>query len=1113
MVLKRILELSNTPLNIRIKIISISIFYNSLLRNIFKGYIDISNGYPKGLKTIIENNYILNSAISETPKDLKLKSISLLKRNKLVKYIEEYNIYEPLLRNNLVNNLKELKLPFELSILVIPYFKYVIVKELVKLLIKDVWDKESNRYVKILIKNLKFLSSGETRTVWLDICYLNNYLSKIDRSGFYNNLSIESKSFIQSSLHKKYRLNTNIFITDFLNFPPTVTAAQRINSLIDELYKRYMTPYLILTFFLTTIIIAIQYLLFENITFVILSIPLSIISAYELTNYIIHTLIPPRKTLSLGKDILLPKVYVAGCIPFIITSTKDIKRIGDEIVRLKISNPSYKYVKYFVLVDLIDTFSKDENEIIEIHKELDFLFNNLNSKYIDKTFYYFLRDRVFSEKQNRYMGWERKRGKIEEFINYLYKEKTKSKIYTNYDSDITFKYILTIDEGSHVSKDIVTELLHRAENTYNKPILESNTVKQGYGIFQPKVSSKQDFNRTVFQKIFNKFEKYHTYSSTEDVTFSIFGEYYYQGKGLINIEMYRKLCIEKFPEDVLLSHDLIEGSYLRVAHVDDCTIFESYPIGFDSYLQRLNRWIRGDINTILWLLPYLKKFSIEFPNYSLNRIGKIRILINLLNILKFPIILISPLLLSIPLVGFIFNWSITQLSWIIDLFKKVIQFIIKKHSLEFKLKSFVRSIDYWRVFELISIPLLAVNSLHAISVSFIRLFITKKYTLTWVSSRTTEKLKNFISLSLLLKTISLVFLISLVDIQYATLMLGITVLVTVITLILSKEIRSKSSLSSKDSRHFRKIAKLTWNFFEKYVSSNTNYLPPDNVTKGIVSKYTSITNIGFYFLSLVCAHRLSLINTKTFLNRFEYTFNTLLKLSMYSGHYYNWYNIETLEVYPPHFLSSVDSGNFYACMVCTRQYLESLNIDGEYLSKIDSILEGMKFSIFINEYDQLSTGYNVTKDILSKDNYDHFASEARLAVYIAIAREGISEYAWGNLIRPFNKRGALLSWGGTVFEYILPQLFLKTYSNSLAESSFKDLLKYNLQFKEKYNIPWGLSESLYVDETTKRYEYKPIGISALSRDPLQVQRTTVTPYATSLLSLIDTKEVIKILIG
>jgi cyclic beta-1,2-glucan synthetase len=181
----------------------------------------------------------------------------------------------------------------------------------------------------------------------------------------------------------------------------------------------------------------------------------------------------------------------------------------------------------------------------------------------------------------------------------------------------------------------------------------------------------------------------------------------------------------------------------------------------------------------------------------------------------------------------------------------------------------------------------------------------------------------------------------------------------------------------------------------------------------------------------------------------------------------------------------------------------------DQLLLLDELLQSMQFSFYFNKFDQLSIGYDVRKERLSKDNYDHFASEARLAVYIAVAMGNVPEDTWGNLLRPYNKGGSLLSWGGTIFEYILPQLFLKTHPDSLGYRSFQTLLSSNLQFSGKFHLPWGFSESLYVDEVSKSYEYKAIGVSALSRDPLQVQIRTVAPYATSLMCVIDTRKAIK----
>jgi hypothetical protein len=243
------------------------------------------------------------------------------------------------------------------------------------------------------------------------------------------------------------------------------------------------------------------------------------------------------------------------------------------------------------------------------------------------------------------------------------------------------------------------------------------------------------------------------------------GEYYYQGKGLINIDMYREICIDRFPDDVLLSHDLIEGNYLRVAHVDECTIFESFPRSFDSYLQRSNRWMRGDINSILWLRP----------GNDTNTITKIRIIINLLNILKAPLIILSPLFLSMPIPGLVIGWGLSELSWIFSLIKEFFFFIFQKHTLSFKCAILSKRLDYWKIYEFISLPLNATNSIYAMIASFIRLSITKSHTLTWVSSRNTEKISKAISSSLMLKLALLLLLITLFDLKYGLILIILSI--------------------------------------------------------------------------------------------------------------------------------------------------------------------------------------------------------------------------------------------------------------------------------------------------------------------------------------------------
>lgn len=1037
---------------------------------------------------------------------LSFSRFALLTKSHVYDFLKTYDVSVPLRRASIIADFQKFKLPYAVAILIIPYLKYLCTTRIIALLGENLWRRSTIPYVKQLIKNMKQLGSGEMQDVWLELCFLNKYLTKVDRSSVYKDLSFESKAFLQTIIHKLYKTNTERFIDAYKEFSPEISTIERLRQLINSYYRRFTTAYTLSVAGLWLLALLWIQNLFNSYLYTIALSPLLFLSAYEFTNTILRRFVPARVTLSSNSRNYQATAHVAACIPFIVSQLQDLTRVKKEIQALRLANSSYPHVKYFVLVDFIDSFELDNAVYEQAQQIFKTICDELNAQYTQEEFFYFIRKSIYSERQQRYMGWERKRGKLVEFIKFLYHEETKSEILTNYSLDIPFKYIFTIDEGSEVSREIIQELLLRAENPANQPVIDEQTgsITQGFGVFQPKLSSKQDYNRTYFQKYFNRFEKYHTYTTSEDVTFSLWGDYYFQGKGLLNIEAYKTLCIDKFPDDVLLSHDLIEGNYLHVAYVDDCTIFESYPRGLTSYLQRVNRWMRGDINTILWLVPLLRKLSIDFGNNRVNMVTRFRILINILSIFKMPLILFAPLLLQTPFLGFFLAWMITQTTWFFELIREVINFMFKGHTFKFKLYLFRRRIDYWRIYEFFLIPFGAANAIHALLSSLNRLFITKKHTLTWVTSRRAEILaQDRPSRRFILMTGSMLLVIAFLNIVYGLFASLLVLASLVLSGFLSRQFTTKIPVETADQRYLRKIAKLTWNFFAKQVNKNTNYLPPDNITKEKVSGYTSITNIGFYFLSLICAHKLGIIKEVVFWRYFNKSFTTLTKLPMYRGHFYNWYNTKTLKVYPPHFLSSVDSGNFFGCMVCVRQYVAKLKKGTSYLYAIDKMLDEMKFEFFFNKYDQISIGYYTKKQLLSKENYDHFPSESRLAVYIAVARERVSHQAWGKMLRLFNANGALLSWGGTVFEYTLPHLFLKTYPLALNEYSFVHLLVENLRFGRSNGIPWGLSESLYLDEVTKTYEYKPIGISTLARDPLQIENRTAAPYATSLMLLID----------
>ena len=252
---------------------------------------------------------------------------------------------------------------------------------------------------------------------------------------------------------------------------------------------------------------------------------------------------------------------------------------------------------------------------------------------------------------------------------------------------------------------------------------------------------------------------------------------------------------------------------------------------------------------------------------------------------------------------------------------------------------------------------------------------------------------------------------------------------------ISLENEKKYEWSNDDKKYLKKIGNKPWNFFETYINEENNYLMIDNFQedrdKKIVNR-TSSTNIGLEILAVISAYDLDFINYKKAITLIRKIINTVNNLAKWNGHLYNWYNTKTLEPLKPRYISSVDSGNFVGYLYVLKQFLiENKNKkDVENLiQNVDYLIENTDFSYLYSEKNKLlSVGFNLEENKLTDSYYDFLASEARQASLIAIAKHNIPAKHWNNLSRTLttlNKYKGLVSWSGTAFEYLMPNINFK----------------------------------------------------------------------------------------
>ena len=309
-----------------------------------------------------------------------------------------------------------------------------------------------------------------------------------------------------------------------------------------------------------------------------------------------------------------------------------------------------------------------------------------------------------------------------------------------------------------------------------------------------------------------------------------------------------------------------------------------------------------------------------------------------------------------------------------------------------------------------------------------------------------------------------------------------------------KQIKSVEELNKKEKQYIKDIGKRTWDFFDKYLVKENNYLITDNYQEDRKEKIvlrTSSTNIGLSLLAVISANDLGYIDKEKALKLLKEMILTIESLPKWNGHLYNWYQIRTKEPLVPRYISTVDSGNFVGYLFVVKAFLleniekskeESKTLELKNLENIvDNLIKNTDFSLlYNNELQMFSIGYNLEENKLTDSYYDLLASEARQASLVAIAKKDVPSKHWNNLSRTLttlNNYKGLVSWSGTAFEYLMPDINIPRYVGSLLDESCRFMIMSQKEYSKKINIPWGISEAAFnVKDLKSNYQYKAFGI-------------------------------------
>ncbi|MFN0127423.1 MAG: GH36-type glycosyl hydrolase domain-containing protein, partial [Verrucomicrobiales bacterium] len=640
-------------------------------------------------------------------------------------------------------------------------------------------------------------------------------------------------------------------------------------------------------------------------------------------------------------------------VPTLLTSLKDIEPLleGLELRYVGNRDPNLLFGLLTDFRDSAEPTQPDDAELVNAAREG---IQALNARYSPEgpcIFHLFHRPRLWNPHERLWMGYERKRGKLEQFNDLLRGGPPHpfSEIIGDLEFLPTIRYVITVDTDTALPRDAAHRLIGSLAHPLNQPRLDPVTrrVVKGYAILQPRTPiNLLAANRSRYSRLSCGEAGLDPYTrEISDVYQDIFAEGSYVGKGIYDVDAFRAATAGRFPENLILSHDLVESSYARSALVSDVELYEDHPSSLAAEMSRRHRWIRGDWQIAGWLLPRVPGPTGRWLPSGLTALGWWKIFDNLRRSL------VPPALLALLLGGWILApvpagfWTgfVLMLFLIPPLLSAMGGLLHKPREqawavhLESSMRGLGRQLAEAGL-TLASLPYLAAIHAHAILVSAGRMLFTRRGLLLWHLPRYSKRnacstwadywLEMWIA-PVIGAAALLWFCFALPAELWFSAPVAVTwLLFPTIGWWISRPLATAVTvLTGSQRRSLRSLSRKTWRYFETFVTEEENWLPPDNfqeVPEPVIASRTSPTNIGMGLLAGLAAHDFGYISCGQLLDRTDRMLSTMERLERYRGHLYNWYETRTLQPMPPLYVSSVDSGNLAGALVTMRAGLLEL---------------------------------------------------------------------------------------------------------------------------------------------------------------------------------------------
>jgi cyclic beta-1,2-glucan synthetase len=681
--------------------------------------------------------------------------------------------------------------------------------------------------------------------------------------------------------------------------------------------------------------------------------------AISLINRVVTDLFDPRT---------LPRLELKGgvpehlrtmvVVPTLLSSIEDLK---EQVARLEIHylGNSDGDLRFALLTDWVDasaeTMSGDDDLVAAAAQGIA----DLNARHGPapgggERFLLFHRKRVWNESQRKWMGWERKRGKLEELNQFLRGAGETTFIPVDGRSPQPVpgvRYVVTLDADTRVPRDGVASLVGTMAHPLNCPAFSAaeGRIVNGYGLVQPRVNHTlpTEGGGSAFQKIFAGPAGIDPYASAvSDVYQDLFHEGSFTGKGIYDIDAFNAALGGRVEENTLLSHDLLEGVFVRCALATDIELFEEYPSNYESAAARQHRWVRGDWQLLPWILGFGGRARDGRPPLRMPVVGRWKMIDNLRRSLSAPCMFLT--LLVGWLVPDVSPWLWTRFILATIAVPPLLPFLagIIPRPGGISKRTYIRGVlsdaSLGASQIALSVTFLAYQAWlmsDAILRTLARLLITRRNLLEWMTAalakqrldlniaRMYRRMAGTVALALAGFLIIAMRNLHAMPVALPFLLLWAASPVVARTISLPAPPPTAKVLSAADALTLRSFSRRTWRFFETFVREPDHWLPPDNFQEDpnpVVAHRTSPTNMGLALLTTLSAHDLGWIGTWEATERLESTLATLGRLEQFRGHFYNWYNTSDLQPLNPKYVSSVDSGNLAGDLIAVANGCRAL---------------------------------------------------------------------------------------------------------------------------------------------------------------------------------------------